>query len=396
MYHVALKMLGGDRTKFTTLILGVAFTAFLVTFAVSYFCGFMTRGFALISETPSDIWVMDPAVSSVEQVTNLPESALMRLRSVPGVASAAPLLLGSAEVRFPNGAFQPFQIIGVDDNSLVGAPFIENLNISVLRQPGQVVVDDGGTENKLNTPLRPADIWPGNGHPHLGGAIRRLATGDSLEINEHHIRITGVSKIHPRYPARPLMYMTISNARRILLTERKQISFILVNATPGITPQMLAAHIEQKTGLKARVASDFKSDTVRWYLINSEDVGDVMSMLTLAITVGFGVTGVMLYMFTNESLKQYAVLSALGALPVQLLKMVFLQATVCGLTGAGIGTGLCAIAELFLHESDYPFRMMWFAPLAGGGMVILTGAVAAILSARPVLKLEPAIVFAGK
>jgi len=396
MYHIALKMLGGDRIKFTTLILGVTFTAFLVSFAVSYFCGFMTRGFALISETPGDIWVMDQAVSSVEQTTNLSESAILRVRSVPGVSGAVPLLIGSAEVRFPNGSFQSFQIIGADDSSLAGLPCTEGLNYPVLRQPGQVMVDDGGTENKLLTPLRTDDTWPRDGRSRAGVAMRRLANGDQLELNDHRIHIAGVSNTHPRYPAKPLMYMTLANARRILPAERRQISFILVSAAPDINPQTLAAHIEQQTGLKARTASDFKADTVHWYLLNSEDVGDVMSMLILAIAVGFGVTGVMLYMFTSESLKQYAVLSALGTLPSQLLKMVFLQAAVCGLSGAGIGTGLCAVADLFLHKSDYPFRMMWFAPLSGGGMVILTGIIAAIFSARPVLKLEPAMVFAGR
>jgi putative ABC transport system permease protein len=42
-------------------------------------------------------------------------------------------------------------------------------------------------------------------------------------------------------------------------------------------------------------------------------VGDIASMLTLAITVGFGLTGVMLYMFTTENLRQYAVLNVMGA-----------------------------------------------------------------------------------
>jgi putative ABC transport system permease protein len=192
------------------------------------------------------------------------------------------------------------------------------------------------------------------------------------------------------------MYMTLTNARHILPSERRQISFILVRAGSDNSMQTLATRIEQQTGLKARTAADFKTETVHWYLRNSEDVGDVMSMLILAIAVGFGVTGVMLYMFTSESLQQYAVLSALGTLPSQLLKMVFLQAMVCGLSGAGMGTGLCALADLFLRNSDYPFRMMWFAPLAGGGMVILTGVIAAIVSARPVLKLEPAKVFAAR
>ena len=44
MLRVALKMLFGDRAKYVGLLFGIAFTSFLVTFAASYFCGFMTRG----------------------------------------------------------------------------------------------------------------------------------------------------------------------------------------------------------------------------------------------------------------------------------------------------------------------------------------------------------------
>ena len=104
MLRVALKMLLGDRAKYVGLLFGIAFTSFLVTFAASYFCGFMTRGFALIAENPTaDVWVMDPAVDSAEQTTNMPDSALERVRSVDGVLSAVPLALGTADARFPNG-----------------------------------------------------------------------------------------------------------------------------------------------------------------------------------------------------------------------------------------------------------------------------------------------------
>jgi putative ABC transport system permease protein len=40
--------------------------------------------------------------------------------------------------------------------------------------------------------------------------------------------------------------------------------------------------------------------------------------------------------------------------------------------------------------------MMWFTPLFGGTMVILVGLVAAAISARPVFKLHPGVVFAGR
>src|SRR5260221_11791562 len=81
MLNVAMKMLKGDRAKYVGLLFGITFTSFLVTFAGSYFCGFMTRGFALIAENPgADVWVMDPAVESTELAINIPASALARVR----------------------------------------------------------------------------------------------------------------------------------------------------------------------------------------------------------------------------------------------------------------------------------------------------------------------------
>jgi putative ABC transport system permease protein len=77
--------------------------------------------------------------------------------------------------------------------------------------------------------------------------------------------------------------------------------------------------------------------------------------------------------------------------------MIFVQSGVCALLGTGLGLGLCAIiGEIAVAQFDYPFRMMWFTPVVGGVMVMLVSIVAAAISARPVLKLEPGVVFAGR
>jgi putative ABC transport system permease protein len=397
MLGVALKMLMGDRAKFVGLLFGISFTSFLVTFAASYFCGLMTRGFALIAENgAADVWVMDPAVTSVEQTTNMPASALDRVRSVEGVAFAVPLALGMAEGRFPNGRFQPFQVIGVDDATLFGAPPLEDgASAGALHSPDAAIVDAGGTEGKLETPLRAADQW--SLKPHLDAPTRLLTAGDELLVNDKRVSVTGRSKALPRFPPRPLLYTTFSNAARILLPERRRLTFALATAAPGITAGELAARIEARTGLRARASDDFKADTVRWFLINSEDVGDIAAMLSLAMSVGFGVTGIMLYMFTHENLKQYAVLKAMGATSKLLLAMVAVQTGLCALLGTGLGLGLCAIiGQIAAQTAEFPFRMMWFTPLIGGVMVALVSVVAAGISIRSVLKLEPAIVFAGR
>jgi FtsX-like permease family protein len=120
------------------------------------------------------------------------------------------------------------------------------------------------------------------------------------------------------------------------------LTFVLATAKPGVPPRELAARIQAQTGLRARASDDFKADTARWFLINSEDVGDIAAMLSLAMSVGFGVTGIMLYMFTRENLKQYAVLKAMGATSKLLLAMVFVQTGLRALLGTGIGRSASA------------------------------------------------------
>jgi putative ABC transport system permease protein len=308
-----------------------------------------------------------------------------------------PLVIATVDARFPNGRFQSFQLIAVDNATLFGLPPLQNgVSPAMMRTPDAVVVASGGSQGKLQTPSLAADQWP-FGQPRLDVPTRELAIGDQLLVNDHRVVVRGRAEALPRYPPRPLMYTTLSNAVHMLPPKRHLLTFVVAQAAPGISPEQLASHIEAQTGLKARSSEDFKRDTVDWLLHNSEDVGDIASMMSIAMLVGFGVTGVMLYLFTTDSLKQYAVLKAMGADSRLLLTMIFVQSGLCALLGIGLGLGVCAmVGQIAITKFNFPFRMMWFTPVLATLMVVLVSIAAAAISARPVLKLEPGIVFAGR
>lgn len=391
MIRVAVRMLVADAGKFGGLVAGIALATLLASFAASYFAGFMTRSFALVAEQPGDVWVMDATTASPDRFANMSASARDRVRSVAGVADVAMLALGTADARMPDGRLQSFDVIGLDDATLSGAPPVDGKSgAPLLRTAEAAIVDAGGSEGKLDTQDRPS---PGDLHP--AGPTRLLRAGDELLIADHRLLVAGVAHGLPRFPPRPLLYMSWANAARVLPLERLRTSFLIVRAAPGIDPGRLAAAITRRTGYTAMTRDDFEAATVRWFLDTSEDVGDIATMLTIAVAIGFGFTAVMLYIFTAEHLRQYAVLRALGAAPATLWRMVMAQAGVAGLLGTGIGLGLCALAGIAAGWAELPYRLMWWAPLGCVLLNLLACAGAVLLSMRPVLRLEPAQVFAA-
>ncbi len=389
MFRVAIEMLMHDKTKYIGLFIGIGFTAFLVTFSMSFLAGFMSRGFALVSENPSaSVWVMDRAVSSPEATVNMSDASLGLVRGVKGVEYASALYIGDVTARFANGNFQKFQVIGVDDATLSGAP----KSASSLRLPDSVIVDSGGTSAKLQTPLHTKDMWSHDGS-HLHVPTRELHYGDKLLVNDKRVIVADVSHTIARFPPRPLFYTTQSNFKRLIPAGKRYITFIMVRSAKGVSPEQLSRDISAQTGLKAITSQRFKKETVLWYMINSEDVGDMTNMVVLAMLVGFGVTGVMLYMFTYENIKQYAVLKAMGASKKQLSDMVFTQAFIGVVVGSGIGIATAALLGQAIAGTDFPFRMMWFAPLFGFLGVLIVSITAAFISLRPILKMDSAVVF---
>jgi len=262
---------------------------------------------------------------------------------------------------------------------------------AALRRPSAAIADTGGSEGKLDVSEDPRAASVSA----AGAGMRLLRAGDEIAINDRRVLVTAISQTLPRFPPRPLLYMTYSNALRVLPAERLRTSFVVVKAAKGVDVAALTARIASQTGFRVFNAPDFETVTERWLFDTSEDVGDIATMLSISTIVGFGLTSVMLYIFTSEHLRQYAVLKAVGATSGTLRGMVLTQACTCGLLGTGIGLGLSSLTELLVPWLGTPFRMTWYAPVGTLILNLLASVVAALVSLRPVQRLDPVSVFSA-
>ncbi|MBI1292621.1 FtsX-like permease family protein [bacterium] len=386
MNSVALKMLFGDTAKYIGIVMGLTFASLLMTQQMSIFVGLMSRTFGFISDTGlPDIWVMDPKVQFVDDLKPMQDTQLQRVRSVEGVEWAMPLYKGLLKARLDDGGFQTCNVVGLDDATLIGGPpvMVEG-RLEDLRRADSVIVDIEGATDKL---AKQPDV--------PGGPKRPLRVGDTLEINDKRAIVVGISRGTRTFLSQPTVYTTYSRAITYAPSERKMMSFVLAKAEPGVDPMELCERITATTGLQARTRDEFKLQTVGYFLKNTGIPINFGITVVLGFIVGMAIAGQTFFNFTQDNLRHFGTLKAMGATNLTLLRMILLQALVVGLVGYGLGVGLAAAFGYLTEGGNAAFRLMWQVLAISFGAIAIITMLSAMLSIIKVVRLEPAIVFKG-
>jgi putative ABC transport system permease protein len=379
MNFVALRMLTGDRAKYFGLVFAIAFCTFLLENQTTIFAGIMTRtGNQILDVTDAEVWVMDPQTEYWEQTKPLKDTDLTRVRGVDGVQWAVRLFKGTPVARTLNGRFAVSFLIGIDDATLAGAPRKMLLGSwERLREPDSVIVDQAGY----------ILLFPGE----------PLTLDRTLEMNDHRVRIVGISDASAPWVSLPVMHTRYSQAINFLGRERTQLSFVIARPAPGVTPEELTARIQHTTGLRARTTNEFVWDCIRYYMTHTGIPVNFGITIGVALIVGAVVAGQTFYLFTVENLKQFGALKAIGVTNLRLVGMILLQAFSAGALGFALGTGIAAtFFEVTRHElATRGIILLWECVALTGAAIFVVVIIASILSIRRVLVLEPAAVFRG-
>lgn len=380
MLAIALKMLIGDRTKYLALVMGVAFATILISQQGGIFVGLLSRAASVIRDAREvDLWVMDPAVETVDATYPMRDTALSRVRGVEGVAWAVPFYKANVQIRTREGKLSSGLLLGVDDASLVGVP-----DEFVLGSPENLRQPDAIALNPFGYHL----LFPG----------QPLQLGGELELNDRRAVIRGIVDASPVFSGNAIIYARYDQAIGYTNTGRNQLSFVIGKAAEGTDPETVALRIQDRTGLRARSSDQFAGDSILYIIRNTGIPISFGTVVLLGVIIGIAIVGLIFNQFILENLKQYAALKAIGVRSTTLVRMTLLQGFFVGAIGYGIGLG---VISWFFHvmPDKVPTFKGFFLPwqIAAGVAVVCVVIVtlSVLLGLRRVVFLDPAVVFRG-
>lgn len=376
MIHVALRMLFGDRTKYLTLVLGLAFAALLMNQQGAIFLGLLFQATGPLQNVKQgDLWVVDPGIKWVLEYRSLSDQKLSRVRSVPGVEWAEPFFNGWAVTELESGDFKKVQVLGIPRATLAGRP--------------EVMLEG-----------RQEDLWIPDAiivEQQTARAMGNIRPGDTLKINDRRALVVGICKARRGFESNGIIYTTFEQAVRFSPVGRESISYILVQVKPGADPAMVKRSINELGDVLALSTTEFRARTIEFVVLATGIGVNFAITIALGFVVGLLLSASIFYQFTLENLRHFAVLKAMGAGSGTLVWMILLQALVVGVVGFGIGTGAAGAFALINRrfEGDLATYFPWQLLVGSFVTTLLTIFLASMLSIRRVVRVSPGAVFSS-
>lgn len=376
MTDVALQMLYGDRSKYALLISGVCFSVMLMAQGWAMLIGILGFSTGMLDTVRAPIWVVMPTVDQVDAHQPMKDTDVDRVRSVAGVAWAAPLSVTNAQGRMmSSGQSRSITIVAVDSVTLAGLPRrVLSGDLMDIRKANAVIIDEATATN-------------------LGTEEKPLVLGDVFEMNDKQAEVVAIVRIKEGGGDSAMVFTTLDRAKVYVPNQRKMVTQVLAAPQAGLSASEVAIRIEAETKLKAFTEERFAEISRQW-MIDKTPIPLVFGIIVaFGFLVGVVVSGQTFYNFVLENTRHLGALKAMGATSWRLARMTVLQAMVIGMTGYGIGMGVLGLFFRSIPEGTAPLVMDWRVAGAVLAAVLFIVAIASFLGIRRMARIEPAIVF---
>jgi putative ABC transport system permease protein len=368
----ALSTLWYERQRYLPAVLAVAFSCMLIALQCGLLLGLFSITSIPIDKSNADIWVGHPEVPSVDLGRPIPE-AWQSYLAMPEVERCEPYMEGFAYWFKPTGGMELVLVIGtrLGPDSIGAITQLTPELRMALSEPNGIVIDESEFDR-------------------LG--IKKV--GDTAEILGRRVRVVGVVSGF-RSLAGPYLFCSLDTARSILRPPPDQCTFILAKCYNKEDAANVVARLKvHKRKLAPFTAEEFsKHSQLHWLFKTKAGIALGLAAL-LGLMVGAVVTVTTLHSATSASLKEYAVLRALGIPRWRMSMMVVSQSFWVGIAGVALAFpaifGIAYLGDLAGAKILLPEWLLIGASVITMAMAMLSGLVAlrSLRSVEPVTLLR--------
>jgi putative ABC transport system permease protein len=338
------RLLSRDRVRFAVTVAGVGLAIALVLFLAGVYGGVETESNGYVAGRPVDLWVAQNNSTNLIRSSSFLSSSWVDVlqQGSPSAASVAPLLRLITTLTVRGKTFTAF-VCGIDPKADATRPTIV-LGAGTLRA-GEIVVD-------------------------LALARRAgLSVGDRLLVQGREHRVSGIST-GTNVVISQFTFVNLADAQELLPSQFRQVvSFLLVQARPGVSPQALAREIR---GLAPEL-NVFPADEFVGQNLEELRTGLLPVLATIALfgsVVGAALLTLLLYGVVLEQREDYALLKAIGAAP-RVVRLLVIRQALLAVTG-GFAFGIV------VYAASLPLVARFVPALAVSISLPAVGAVAAV------------------
>jgi putative ABC transport system permease protein len=372
---LATKSLLHDKLRFLITVSGVAFAVTLVFVQVGLFLGLLDNASVTIDHIDADLWVTSRNTPNIDFAHTFPETAVQRVRSVPGVARADNLIVWFMTVTLPSGAQEGTLVYALEDFRRWNIPWkVETGNLEDLKR-GQYFFLDASAVKRF-------------------GEFR---AGEYREILGQRMKIIGRSKDALSFATTPISFMDFDRAQKVSPQQLKnRTTYILVKLEPGADASAVRAEIARRLPYNDVYTRKEWAARSRSYWIQSTGIGLNMYLTVfLGCLVGVVVVAQTLYTSTMEHIKEFGTVKAIGGGNRDIYRILAKQASIAAVAGFVLGALMaCTLRPAILKIHLKLIIPPAFAAIVLAGSVVMCLA-AAMISFRKVASIDPALVFRG-
>jgi putative ABC transport system permease protein len=356
-----------NRKQYLPPTCAVAFSALLVALQ----CGMLLGTFAIVSipidHTPrADLWIGCRDVISVDISRPIPRLWRARLR-MPEIERSEVYYQGFGFWRKGSGAVELAIVIGsqLGPESLGAVDRLTRVHRHRLAEAGTVVVDR-------------ADL-------------KRLGidgVGAVTEVNGRRIRVVGLVE-GLKGLSGPYLFCSLETARDLLGMATSQTTYLLARCRPGLSPIEVRRQLDRYGDMSVFTRTEFSNRSRLHWLFNTGGGLALLAAAVLGLLVGALITTQTLYAAAAASMKEYAVLRAMGISRQRIASTVITQAIVVGLLGIILAGSLVGpLAALIQYQGANVQLPSWML-LSSGVLTFAMAMLSGVLALRSIRLSDP-------